>query len=176
MRDAERSSSDGLSPAVIQSLLNVGVTQSGIADMFDVSRQAVHDMCKRYSLKRQTRQELLQDVWPWEVSAEMGNQAPFKVLRDHGEWVLTRGRGVRGKGLTEDRKQRLRSFYQRLRDGKLVLEFDPSIPPEPGVQNKGGFRYTKRRRSDGDLLIRVNQYTNITEQGKKIWTFPEQEP
>lgn len=176
MRTNGDENTEGLTPATIQALLNVGVKQSGIARMFGVTRQAVHDMIMRYGLPRQTRQELLEEVWPWVVPDGMGNQSPYKLLRDHGEWVIAGPRGIDGRGLSEARRSRLRSFYQRLRDNDFVVEFDPNIPPEPGVQNRGGFAYRKRRKSDGDLLIRVNEYTDITEYGRRVWTFPDQEP
>lgn len=162
---------DGPTPAIIQALLNTGVTQAGIARMFGVSRQAIHDTCIRYGLKRQTRQEMLADVWPFKVPVELSNQYLFQLLRDHAEYMLTNG-----KGMTEDRLKRLRSFYRRLRDEDLVVEYDPDIPPEPGVSPQGGFAYRQRRKSDRGLLIRVNGHTNTTEQGRDLWKFPAQEP
>jgi len=164
---------DGPTPAIIQSLLNTGVTQAGIARMFGVSRQAIHDTCKRYGLKRQTRQEMLADNWPFKVPVDMGNQYPFQLLRDHLEYMMTNG-----KGMAEDRLKRLRSFYQKMRDQDLVLEFDPNIPPEQGVSPRGGFAYRKRRKSDRGLLIRVNGHTdtNTIEQGRHLWTFPDNYP
>lgn len=69
---------------------------------------------------------------------------------------------------------RLRGFYAKLRDH--VLEFDPNIPPEPGVSKHGGWAFRPRRPEDGDLLIRVNEYTELTEEGKMIWRFPPVEP
>jgi len=164
-------------PAIIQALLNVGVRQAGIARMFGVSRQAIFDTCKRYGLYRQTRQELLDEFWPWDVPAGMTNQSPYKRLRDHGEYTLTNGKGVDGKGMTEDVLSRLRSFYRDLRVNNLIIEFDPSIPPQPGFANRGGFIYRKRRKSDNDLLIRVNEYTkDLPEERMRVWKFPSREP
>jgi hypothetical protein len=57
-----------------------------------------------------------------------------------------------------------------------VLEFDPNIPPIPGVSNKGGWAFRERKPEDGDLLIRVNEFTNLTEEGKLIWRIPPIEP
>ena len=53
-----------------------------------------------------------------------------------------------------------------------VVKFDPSIPPIPGVSNKGGWAYRQRTPTDEDLLIRVNEYTDLTEQGRGIWRLP----
>ena len=58
----------------------------------------------------------------------------------------------------------------------MVLEFDPNIPPIPGVSSKGGWAYRERLPEDGDLLIRVNEFTNITDKGCDIWRFPAVDP
>ncbi|QNJ55859.1 immunity repressor [Mycobacterium phage PainterBoy] len=55
-----------------------------------------------------------------------------------------------------------------------MLEFDPNIPPTPGMAG-GGFRYVHRDIvTDGpDLLIRVNEHTApMTEKSEMIWSFP----
>jgi hypothetical protein len=98
---------------------------------------------------------------------EQGNTSPFKRLRDHGEWVATGG-----VGMSDDKLTRLRAFYRKLRDDNLVVEYDPTIPPIPGVSNKGGWAYRQRTPTDEDLLIRVNEYTNLTEEGRGIWRLP----
>ena len=69
---------------------------------------------------------------------------------------------------------RLRSFYRDLRNH--VLEFDPSIPPEPGFAIDGGFALGERRAGDRNLFIRVNKHTTMTDHGWHIWTFPAIEP
>lgn len=162
---------EGLSPAIIEGLLNAGLTQSDIARIFGRTRQAVSDMARKYSIPRPERQQLLERHFPWNVPAELSQQAPYRRMRDHGEYIATEG-----KGMSEDKIKRLRSFYKNLRDNNLVLEFDPEIPPVPGVSNRGGFAYRKRRKSDRGLLIRVNEYTHITEEGRNIWTFPDKDP
>lgn len=77
--------------------------------------------------------------------------------------------------MSEYKLARLRSFYRKLREENLVVEFDPNIPPSPGIKH-GGFAYRDRTPEDGDLLIRVNEYTNLTDQGKIIWRFHPTEP
>jgi hypothetical protein len=81
-----------------------------------------------------------------------------------------------GVGMSDDKLSRLRAFYDKLRDENLVVEFDPEIPPDPGVSNQGGWAFRKRGKADGDLLIRVNEYTHLTEEGKTIWGFPPRDP
>ncbi|WNG88835.1 hypothetical protein C6A87_006330 [Mycobacterium sp. ITM-2016-00317] len=36
----------------------------------------------------------------------------------------------------------------------------------------GGFRYVPRKHSDEDLLIRVNEYTDLTDDGEVTWCWP----
>jgi hypothetical protein len=161
-----------MSPEVIAQLLRQGWTESEIAREFGVTRQAVNFQVLKYDLPRDQRRVFLEKHFPWKVPVAMGQSAPCRNLRNHGEYVASDN----GKGMSDDKLKRLRSFYKQLRDGNLVLEFDPNLPPEPGVSNTGGFAFRKRRKSDGDLLIRVNEYTNLTEEGRLIWRFPEVEP
>lgn len=159
-----------LSIGLIEELKRKGYSQSDIARMFEVSAQAVTYHKQVYNGTR-TPREIVGDHFPWKVPVPMDQTSPYKRMRDHGEYMATGG-----KGMSEDKLKRLRSFYKKLRDEGLVVEFDPDLPPQPGVSNKGGFAYRKRRKSDGDRLIRVNQHTTLTEEGRLIWVFPPTEP
>lgn len=159
-----------LSLAVVEDLKTKGYTQSDISRMFGVTRQYVSWIKHTYGGQLTPREEVLQH-WPFAVPVKMGQTTPFKRLRDHGEYFATKG-----KGMSEDKKRRLRAFYKKLRDENVVVEFNPDIPPIPGVSSAGGWRYVKRRKSDGDLLIRVNSHTHLTEKGKVIWRFPPRDP
>lgn len=159
-----------LSLAVIEYLKSKGFTEADIAREFGVSRQAVNYHVRTYNGKRTPRQRAI-DEFPFKVPSDQGQTSPFKRLRDHGEYMLTHG-----KGMSEGKLERLRSFYRKLRDENLVLEFDPTIPPEPGVSKYGGWAYRSRTKRDKDLLIRVNEYTRLTEAGKEIWKFPLTDP
>ena len=157
-----------LTLAAIESLKSRGYNQSDIARMFGVSRQAVSWHKQHYG-GRLTPREMVNQHFPWYVPVDMGQCSAFRRMRDHGEYVATGG-----VGMSEDKLSRLRSFYEKLRH--QVVEFDPSIPPEDGVSVAGGFAFRKRRKSDGDLLIRVNEHTYLSEQGRMIWRFPPVEP
>lgn len=159
-----------LSLAEVEDLKGKGYTQSEIAKKYGVTRQYVSWIKHTYG-GRLTPREIVWQHFPWQVPVAMGQASPFRRMRDHGEYVATGG-----VGMSEDKLKRLRSFYKKLRDGNLVVEFDPTLPPEPGVSAHGGFAYRRRRKSDGDLLIRVNEYTDLTEQGRIIWRFPPTEP
>lgn len=159
-----------LSLSIVEDLKNKGFTQSDIAEMFGVTRQYVSWIKYTYGGHLTPREVVLRH-FPFEVSALQSQASPYRRLRDHGEYVATQG-----KGMSPDKLQRLRAFYRRLRDEDLVLEFDPSIPPIPGVSNKGGWAFRGRVSTDEDLLIRVNSFTRLTEEGRMIWRFPPREP
>lgn len=159
-----------LTIGIIEALKNQGLNQSEIAKLFNVSKQAVSYHKRTYNGSRTPREEVL-DCFPWTLNEEQSQAAPVRRLRDHGEYIATGGRGM-----TEYKLERLRSWYQKLRDEDVVLEFDPDIPPTPGVAKTGGFAYRPRKRSDADLLIRVNDYTTLTLEGRMIWRFPPKEP
>ena len=159
-----------LSLAVIESLKNKGYSQSDIARMYGVSRQAVSWHKQHYG-GRLTPREMVLQHFPWIVPEIMGQSSPYRRMRDHGEYMATGG-----VGMNQDKLDRLRSFYRKLREENLVLEFDPTLPPDPGVSNKGGFAFRTRTKNDGDLLIRVNEYTHLSEEGNRIWRFPPIDP
>lgn len=151
--------------SVIEDLRRKGYNQSQIADMHGVTRQAVSWQKKEYGGVLTPRQ-IANESWPWETTNEHGKSAAYQRLRDHGEWMATGG-----KGMSHQKVRRLKAWWRKLRDEDVVLEFDPSIPPGPG--NKyGGFRYVPRILDDEDLLIRVNEYTDLTDEGELYWCWP----
>jgi hypothetical protein len=159
-----------LSLAIIEGLKNQGFNQSEIARLFGVTRQAVSWHVRKYGGILTPRQKVLEH-WPWIVPASLCFQAPYRRLRDHGEFVATGG-----AGMTDEKLVRLRGFYKFLRDEDCVVEFDPDIEPQAGVAGKGGFAYRPRRKNDRDLLIRVNDYTHLSDEGRMIWRFPPIDP
>jgi Fe2+ or Zn2+ uptake regulation protein len=57
-------------------------------------------------------------------------------------------------------------------DCDKVVEFDPALPPCEDA-SVGGFAYRDRLESDGDLLIRVNEHTHLSDEGRKVWSMPK---
>jgi hypothetical protein len=155
-----------ISIGLIEELKRKGYNQTQIAQMFDVSRQAVSYHKVTYNGSR-TPREAVRDDFPWKLPSEISSQAPARRIRDLGEFVATGGKGMQEQKLTK-----LRNFLKKLKDGDLVLEYNPDFPPIQGFANKGGFRLQPRRPSDGDLLIRNNKHTRLTKQGRMIWRFP----
>lgn len=166
----KRSSRIPVTLSVIEDLRRKGYNQSEIAEMHGVSRQAVSWHKVVYGGKLTPRQTVNQ-AWPWKTTVLHGKSTAFQRLRDHGEYMATGG-----VGMSENKLERLRKWLTFLRENNVVLEFDPELPPEPGLSPHGGFAYRKRRKTDGDLLIRVNEYTDLSDQGAMIWRFPPVDP
>lgn len=155
--------------SVIEELRKKGYNQTEIAEMHGVTRQAVSWHKKTYG-GHLTPRQIVDEAWPWPTTNDHCKSKAYQRLRDHGEFMATGG-----KKMNEDKLSRLKSWWRYLRDNDVVLEFDPAIPPQAGVSPRGGFAYRKRRKSDGELLIRVNKHTHLTEEGEMIWCWPPEE-
>ncbi len=151
----------------LERLKAMGYSYAEIGRMYGTSRQAVSKKYQLYGGKLTPREEFLRDHFPWKhIPVSFQQASPYRRMRDHGEYVMTWG-----VGMSEDKLNRLRSFYQNMIDNNVVLEYDPEIPPNQWA-NTGGWAYRKRRKSDGNLLIRVNSYTELTELGRRYWVIP----
>ncbi|WP_078323617.1 helix-turn-helix domain-containing protein [Mycobacteroides salmoniphilum] len=166
----QRDTDPKLSLATIEDLKGKGWSQTKIAEEYGVTRQYISWIKHTYG-GRLTPKEIVLQNFPWKVPTSMCQASPYRRMRDHGEFMATGG-----EGMSEVKLKRLRSFYQKLRDEDVVIEFDPDIPPTPGIASQGGFAYRKRKAKDGDLMIRVNEYANVTEEGRMIWRIPPIEP
>ena len=155
--------------SVIEELRRKGYNQTQIAEMHGVTRQAVSWQKVTYGGAVSTRQ-IVNEAWPWHTTHAHSRSKCFQRMRDHGEFMATGGRGM-----TDDKLNRLYAWWRQLRDLDVVLEFDPDLPPEKGISPNGGFAYRKRKKSDEDLLIRVNEYTDLSEEGRMIWCWPPEE-
>ncbi|ARQ94637.1 immunity repressor [Mycobacterium phage Journey13] len=156
-----------LTLSVIEDLRRKGYNQSEIAEIFGVTRQAVSWHKKTYGGQLTTRQ-IVQQAWPWDTNRLHSKSKAYQRLRDHGEYM----RVGSFRTMSEDKRKRLVSWWKMLRDNNWVLEFDPSIEPYEGMAG-GGFRYVPREERDDDLLIRVNEHTNLTDEGELIWSWPD---
>lgn len=160
----------GLTPALIEQLKSKGLNQAQIARKFGISRQAVSEMKRKYGRYSLTPRERAMKQFPWRVPVTQQECSPDKRMRDHAEYVATDGRGMEEWKLT-----RLLGFYEKLTAEDLVVEHDPSLPPSEGVKC-GGWRFVPREDSDEDLMIRVNQYTKLTQENRMIWRIPKRWP
>lgn len=157
-----------LVPSTIEDLRRKGYNQSQIAEMHGVTRQAVSWQKKTYGGRLTTRQ-IVQQAWPWETTKLHGKSKAYQRLRDHGEYM----RVGSFRTMNEDKQKRLKSWWKMLRGQDVVLEFNPDFPPQAGVAPYGGFRYVPRTVEDDDLLIRVNEHTNLTPEGEMLWAWPD---
>lgn len=145
--------------------------QNQIAEELGVSKQRISQVklaSRRYSM---TARERVLRNYPWKTGERFHEASPNRRMRDHAEYMATNG-----KGMSRVKLQRLLWFYRFLESNNVVVEFDPTIPPEPGVSSVGGFAYRPRRESDHGLIIRVNEYTTLTDEGEDLWRFPEEWP
>ncbi len=157
-----------LSLAAIEDLKRKGFSQSDIAELYGVTRQAISYWIKTYGGRKTPRQEVLQS-WPLTVPQPMTQTAVYRNLRNHAEYVITGGVGMKPDDL-----KRLEAFYRFIVDNDFIVEFDPTLVPPESMTSKGGWAWRTRRKSDGDLLIRENNYiTATTEDWKDIWLLPE---
>lgn len=147
--------------------------QSDIARIHDVTPQYVSWILNtKVSNRSRTAREEVMDHFPWKnMPDRFHNTSPNQRLRDHMEYMATRG-----KGMSHDKLQRLVWFYLRLRNEDQVVEYDPDLPPDDGVSFAGGFAYRQRDEADGELIIRVNDHAELTERGKELLRFPPKLP
>lgn len=153
----------------IEDLKRQGFTQSEIGEMFNLTRQAISWIKCTYGGSL-TPREQMRGKFPWAITGDFKKAAPSQRLRDHAEFMATGG-----KGMPEYKLKNLRGFYKKLRDKNVVVEYDPSIPPSPGIK-PGGWAYRERVPTDEDLIIRVNEYSTLSDDDKWIWEFPPEEP
>ena len=158
-----------LTPGLIAELKRQGLNLSDIARLKGVSRQRVSFLSKQSNVFPKTARETMKEHYPWDTSGGFFHHYVDLRMRDHGEWIWTDG-----KALSEDRRKKLRYFYNSLANNDQVIEFDPHLPPS-GQSSIGGFAYRPRVATDGHLMIRVNEYTTLTDVGESLWRMPERE-
>ncbi|RKT84325.1 hypothetical protein SAMN05421805_103252 [Saccharopolyspora antimicrobica] len=146
-------------------------TQNEIAAIAGVSRQRISQIKLASGNYSKTPRERVLEHYPWKTGAKFQPASPNRRLRDHAEYMATGG-----AGMSDDKLARLLGFYRFLEEGDLVIEFDPGIPPAEGVSSTGGFAYRSRKPSDGNLMIRVNEHTELTPEGVDLWVIPDKKP
>lgn len=156
--------------SVIVQLVDLGYTQTEIASMYGVTKQAISFLWRKY-VGTLTPRQRLKNSMPWAqiVPDKFQRATALQRLRDHGELMIA-GDADR---FHKHRISALRKFYKTLQDNDYVVVYDPSIPPNPGIAANGGFDYVKREPRDGDFMVRTNEYANPTEYGDpELWRFP----
>lgn len=160
-----------ITPEEIDEYLMLGFTQNQIATLKGVSRQRISQIKLSNKDHYMTPRQRVMKHYPWKTGERFHNAMPDYHMRNHAEFMATNGRGM-----DERKLQRLLWFYRFLTRENVVVEFDPSIPPQEGVSSVGGFAYRPRKASDGNLIIRVNEHTKLTDEGEDLWRFPDDWP
>lgn len=160
----------------IRHLRGLGKSDAWIGRRYGVSRQAVTRKAEDYGLTHSIHR-MAKDSAPFPVPDKWNKASPAQRLRAHRRFVLFPD----SHGLPEGDLKRLRNFYNKLRDKGLIVEFDPTIPPDPGVSSQGGFAYREREVRDRNLVLRLNDYTYTEEwypgsSFYEVWSFPLEYP
>lgn len=156
----------GLSPEIVQILLNEGMTQSEVAREFGVSRQYVNKLLKESG--RESPITIVTENLPWEVSPEFFGSTIYANLRIAGHYNLTGGEDLVGSSFGK-----VRALTRKLLGYRMVIDYDPSYPAIPGVSNIPGFAYLPRTEADEDYMIKIRPGVRLTPVGKKIWRIPD---
>ncbi len=160
--------SSGFTPHTVQEYVRRGIrNQSEMARQEGISKQAAHKhhaRAEESGLIQRTPRDEARRHFPWVVPKEFDGASPVRRLRDHFEFWATQGHGM-----SVDKRKRLSSWYDFMEENDVVLEFDPNLPPEPGVSSKGGFAYRDRQPGDLDYLIRVNTHTKELSEQARLW-------
>jgi transcriptional regulator with XRE-family HTH domain len=168
--------SSGLTPAIIEELRAKGFTQNQIAEAYGVSRQYVSKLKRNAGMYTESPREIALKSYPWKTGERFNEHPLNRWMRHHAEYMATGG-----KDMAPWKLERLAWLYRHLMDNNLVVEFDPNLPPEEsssigGGSSVGGFALRPREDSDGDLIIRVNEHTTLTDEGRMVWRFPPKLP
>lgn len=163
----KKDKSSGLTPAMIEALKRQGYNQSEIGEMFGITRGRVSQIKYQATRFSRTARERAMDIFPFRVPKEpFQHNSPDKRLRDHAEYMISGG-----KGMSQNKLRRLGWFYNKLRAEGLIVVFDKSIPPSPGIKY-GGYGYVERTAADDDYIVRFNEDTQLTEEERLMWRFP----
>ena len=153
--------------------LENGFTQAEVARLHGVSRQTINkklrheDHGEPYETPYRGLIRLLNNTITG-IELKHKESSGYKRLTNHLEFVATEGRHM-----SKAKLKALGHWYKNLIDTNTVLMFDPTIPPRPYSKN-GGWEYVPRQEKDKDLLIRVNQYVDMTPEAKEVLRMPKE--
>lgn len=132
---------------VLSRLKDQGWTYAEIGAEYGVTPGAVYATFSRAGMTRK-RADHTQYI-PWVVATKHRLAWPLFMLR-----LLARKE--KGETLKEDRARWLEGWLAGMAANNLVVCYSPKMAPNPASPNVGGFYYSRRRPSDQDSIIRVN--------------------
>lgn len=167
-----------LSPDLVLELLNRGMTRVEIANEYGVTRQAVTNHIRRLRKKGievprsplEIAVERMPIGWNESMPTRFKETWQYTMLRSHLEYIETGG-----EGMSDYKLDKLRTWYQKLEDRDLVIEYDPDIPPDMHLAS-GGWRYVPREDRDNGLILRRNKFTNVRDEDVSHWRLPPRRP
>jgi hypothetical protein len=145
-------------------VIEQGLSQAEIARAYGVKRQAVwHHLHNRNPSSRPIRiaPRKARESLPWDVQHLHKGSTPYHRLHNHA-----RNR-IDGR-LSDQELGRLRSFYEVVTELDIVVTYDPTVGPQPGMRN-GGWAFPARQDSDGNSLIRAEGMSF----DRDFWAIPE---
>lgn len=138
-------------------------TEAEIARAHGLTRQAVSKMLHSGDDEPSLR-KLVTDALPWRgLTAKQNQTETCRNMRLHLRYRLNDPRDR----VSTAQLRRLYGFYHKLYYGDLVVKFDPTDP-----DTTEGFSLVPRNADDGKLMVRVNEYTTLTEHGKRLLRIP----
>lgn len=125
------------------------MTYADIAALYGVTEQAVWARMKADGIKTANRADHSALI-PWKVEQRHYNTFPMLMLR-----CLSRRN--QGLGNSPERERMLDKWLADLEDRQAVVCYDPEMWANAASPRLGGFFYAKRRKSDGESLIRFTK-------------------
>lgn len=133
----------------LERLRRQGVTYREIADQYGVTESAVYQRLKADGLANdQTVSH--KALIPWVVKEEHRHTHPALMLR-------TLSRRQQGLPNSEARNRMLDKWLAEVKEADVVVCYDPDMWPNPASPITGGWWYSRRRKSDGDSMIRFTK-------------------
>ena len=145
-----------------------GYSQVEMAREAGVSPQYVSKVKRSAGDKFLSARQIVLAEYPWKVPSSHHQERPNRRLRDHAELMAVGKEGLEGWKL-----RLLYHWYAKLREENVVVRFTPLGAGSSGGSFTRAFDYVRRQASDGELLIRVDDNTRMTDVGRLIWRFPE---
>lgn len=140
---------------VLVRLRRQGWSYDAIAAEFAVTRGAVYLRLKQVSGATTQRPDYSHLI-PWVVAKRHTQAVPVNMLR-----LL--GRRQNGEELTQRNATMLDNWLAKIAEADVVVCYDPEMGPNPASPTAGGFYYSRRRKSDGDSLVRVPEGVPVRE-------------
>ncbi len=130
-----------------------GMTYEEIGKLYDATRGAVY-LALRDASKTAVRPDHSKYI-PWKVRTEHSQARPAMMLRLYS-------RREKGDQIPEVKERMLNKWLGEIKEANVVVCYNREQVPNPASPT-GGWYYSKRRPSDGDALIRVDDNPVKTE-------------